>query len=189
MLNQFNKVCSGPARSKVSVQYIEVQKEIMQALDKLYVELGNNDKPVIIIAQSLGCQVISNYIWDAKHDSGIFNGLEPDASAQLKSFRRLNSCVHLLTTGCNIPMFVAGLNPIEAIQKPNNEFTWFNYYDRDDVLGWPLSPLSDSYGALVKDHEINAGGIFSSWNPWSHGQYWTDKDVLNSLIDRIRRYI
>ncbi|MBE0380363.1 hypothetical protein [Pseudoalteromonas prydzensis] len=177
------------ARSNVSDQYIKVQKEIMQALDKVYIELGGNDKPVIIIAQSLGCQVISNYIWDAKKGSGIFNGLYSDASDQLKSFRRLESCVHLLTTGCNIPMFVGGLAPIEAIQKPNDAFTWYNYFDRDDVLGWPLSPLSDSYNALVIDHEINAGGIFSSWNPWSHGKYWTDKDVIKPLIKKIRSYI
>ncbi|PCJ11190.1 MAG: hypothetical protein COB04_19460 [Gammaproteobacteria bacterium] len=177
------------ARSNVSDQYIKVQKEIMQALDKAYVALESNDKPVIIIAQSLGCQVISNYIWDAKNDLGIFDELEPDASDQLKSFRRLESCVHLLTSGCNIPMFVGGLDPIEAFQKPNDDFTWFNYFDRDDVLGWPLSPLSDSYNALVRDHEINAGGISSSWNPLSHGKYWTDKDVIKPLIKKVRSYI
>ena len=176
-------------RSNVSDQYIKVQKEIMKALDKAYVELGSSNKPVIIIAQSLGCQVISNYIWDAKHGSGIFKGIEPSAPEALKSFRRLESCVHLLTTGCNIPMFVGGLDPIVAIQKPNNDFTWSNYFDRDDVLCWPLSPLSDSYEALVQDYEINAGGIFSSWNPWSHGQYWTDKDVLKSLINKVRSHL
>jgi hypothetical protein len=177
------------ARSNVSDQYIKVQKEIMQALDKAYVELENSDKPVIIIAHSLGCQVISNYIWDAKHGTGIFDGIEPETPEALKRFRRLESCVHLLTTGCNIPMFVGGLDPIEAIQKPNNNFTWSNYFDRDDVLGWPLSPLSDSYEALVQDHEINAGGIFSSWNPLSHGKYWTDKDILKPLIEKIRSHL
>ncbi len=177
------------ARSSVSDQYIRVQKTIIQAIDKAYIELEDHNKPVIIIAQSLGCQVISNYIWDAKHNSGIFNGLEPDGSDQLKEFRRLKSCVHLLTTGCNIPMFVAGLDPIEAIQKPSDNFTWHNYFDRDDVLGWPLSPLSDSYDDLVTDHEINAGGIFSSWTPWSHGKYWTDKDILKPLTKKIRNYL
>ena len=174
------------ARSSVSDQYIKVQKAILQALDKLYVELQSHDKPVIIIAQSLGCQVISNYIWDAQRSLGIFAELEPEGSESLKAFRRLHSCIHLLTTGCNIPMFVAGLDPINPIEKPNNDFTWHNYFDRDDVLGWPLSPLSDPYEDLVTDHEINAGGIFSSWNPWSHGKYWTDKDVVKPLIKKIR---
>lgn len=177
------------ARSSVSDQYIKVQKEIMKALDNAYIHLEDHTKPVIIVAQSLGCQVISNYLWDAKKNLGIFKGFEPDAPEQLKAFRRLKSCVHLLTTGCNIPMFVGGLDPIQAIEKPSDNFSWDNYFDRDDVLGWPLSPLSDSYRELVTDHEINAGGIFSSWTPWSHGKYWTDKQVIHPLVDKIRTYL
>lgn len=177
------------ARSNVSDQYIKVQKEIIRALDKIYLALQDPNKPIVIIAQSLGCQVISNYLWDAKHNLGVFNGLEPEASEQQKSFRRLNSCIHLTTTGCNIPMFVGGLDPIEAISKPNPNFTWDNYFDRDDVLGWPLSPLSPSYNNLVTDHEINAGGIFTSWTLWSHGEYWTDKQVIEPLIKKLRDHL
>ncbi|GAL16045.1 hypothetical protein JCM19233_7067 [Vibrio astriarenae] len=55
-----------------------------------------------------------------------------------------------------------------------------------NVLGWPLSPLSDEYENLVDDYPINAGGIFSSWTPWSHGKYWTDKNVTKPLIRRVR---
>ena len=86
-------------------------------------------------------------------------------------------------------MFVSGLDPIEAIAKPNPDFSWHNYFDRDDVLGWPLSPLSTSYQEIVVDHEINAGGIFSSWSPWSHSKYWTDKQVLTPLFEVIKEYI
>lgn len=177
------------ARSSVSDQYIKVQLEIMKALDKAYLDLQDHNKPVIIIAQSLGCQVISNYLWDATHGLGVFKDMEPNASEHQKSFRRLKSCTNLITTGCNIPMFVGGLNPIVAVPKPNDSFKWDNYFDRDDVLGWPLSPLSDSYEQLVKDHEINAGGIFSSWNPWSHGKYWSDKQVITPLVQELRRYL
>lgn len=177
------------ARSNISDQYIQVQSEVIRALDEAFVKLGSQNKPVLIIAQSLGCQVISNYIWDAKNNTGIFNGFEPTGNDNKKEFRRLKSCIHLITTGCNIPIFVGGLNPIEAIEKPSDEFTWDNYFDKDDVLGWPLSPLSDSYSELVTDHCINAGGIFSSWNPWSHGKYWTDKDVTKPLVKKVRSYL
>ncbi|MEZ9914698.1 hypothetical protein AB4346_18055 [Vibrio breoganii] len=97
------------ARSNDSDQYIQVQREIIRAIDEAYQKVGPN-KAVIIVAQSLGCQVISNYIWDAQNNLGIFNGMEPDGSDELKTFRRLGSCVYLLTTGCNIPMFVGGLD-------------------------------------------------------------------------------
>lgn len=177
------------ARSTVSTQYLNVQKAIMQAIDQAYIQLGNTNKPVIIVAQSLGCQVISNYVWDAQNNKGIFRAQDYAEDNDQNNFRRLKSCVHLLTTGCNIPMFVGGLDPIQAIKKPSDHFTWDNYFDKDDVLGWPLSPLSPSYQALVTDHEISAGGIFSGWSPWSHAQYWGDKDVLRPLVTKIKESI
>lgn len=177
------------ARSNISDQYIQVQKEIIRSLDKAYLDLEDDNKPVIIIAQSLGCQVISNYLWDADNGLGIFNGMEPDGTEEQKNFRRLKTCKHLITTGCNIPMFVGGLDPIHAIRKPNSNFTWDNYFDRDDVLGWPLSPLSPSYDSIVVDHEINAGGLFSSWSVLSHGKYWTDEQVINPLLKKLSYYL
>ena len=45
--------------------YIGTQKRIMDALDYVYRNI-NDHGPVVIVASSLGCQVISNYIWDAQ---------------------------------------------------------------------------------------------------------------------------
>ncbi|GAB3452918.1 hypothetical protein GCM10027321_02350 [Massilia terrae] len=60
------------------------------------------------------------------------------------------------------------------------------------MLGWPLQPLSEAYGKLVKDVEINAGqGLFDlvakSWNPWSHTTYWTDNGVLDPVANTLRK--
>ncbi|MCK5433566.1 MAG: hypothetical protein KAJ03_12535, partial [Gammaproteobacteria bacterium] len=66
---------------------------------------------------------------------------------------------------------------------------WHNYYDEDDVLGWPLKPLSGEYRNRVKDHEMNAGGLFKSWNPMSHGGYWKDNDFLAPVSSYIRSLI
>ena len=98
-------------------------------------------------------------------------------------FRRLKSLRALFTTGCNIPIFVAGHGKVVAIDPPCKDFEWRNYYDEDDVLGWPLRPLSDSYDKLVKDYEINVGGLFTSWNPLGHTEYWKDEDFLRQLVD------
>jgi len=37
----------------------------------------------------------------------------------------------------------------------NNAYTKDNYYDKDDVLGWPLKQMSTSYESLVNDYHIN----------------------------------
>ena len=169
-------------------KYIDVQKEIQRALTDAYVDLGRDkSKPVVIIAHSLGCQVISNYLWDSGENKYVFEnaaGIEADKL----EFLHLKSLRNLFTTGCNIPLFISGISPRKCFKKPNNKFKWDNYYDADDVLGWPLRQLGKSFN-IVKDHDINAGGLFTSWNPLSHGEYWTDNDVLRPLVNTLLNHM
>ena len=55
------------SRSIPDSAYKAVQKRIFDAMGAAYAALGNKSAPVVLIAQSLGCQVISNYIWDAQN--------------------------------------------------------------------------------------------------------------------------
>lgn len=163
-----------------STTYKEVQQAIYSALEKAYADVGP-DCSVVILAQSLGCQVISNYIWDAEHRKNLFADYdEPDHGKS--KFMRLRTLENLVTTGCNIPMFNSGMSHRECFKPPNPNFRWDNYYDADDVLGWPLRQLGSTYHQLVTDHEVNAGTILSSWTPFSHSEYWTDKDVFRPLV-------
>jgi hypothetical protein len=104
----------------------------------------------------------------------------------MRTVQRLN------TTGCNIPIFVAGHKNIQAISPPSQDFKWHNFFDEDDVLGWPLRPLSPSYEQLVDDIAVNAGGglvgtLVKSWNPFSHNQYWTDSEVTSHLATAVKQ--
>lgn len=177
--------------------YYATQKAIFDTLDEVYREAGDRALPVVVLGQSLGCQVISSYLWDAQAaapEAGIWrhppaDGVEPESPRD--DLRRLRTLKRLYTTGCNIPIFVAGHSEILAITPPNDEFRWYNFYDEDDVLGWPLRPLSPSYDALVEDIAVNAGGgalgaILKSWNPFSHGQYWSDGEVLRHLVATLK---
>ncbi|MEB6368992.1 hypothetical protein SB6412_02617 [Klebsiella pasteurii] len=184
----------------------EIGKVILNTFDQI--EPG---APVFIIAQSLGCQVASCYFWDAQEylkentvTAGIWkskkdlefhinNNMELE-SEKIK-FLAGNRFNYFYTTGCNIPIFVAAHATEEILPiKPNSSFVWKNYYDKDDVLGWPLENLSDEYGSVVKDYPINAGDgpfgwIGKSWNPMSHTQYWEDDDVLEPLVENIKKYL
>ncbi len=168
--------------------YIGMQAEIQKALDLAYLDMGKDPtKPVVIIAHSLGCQFLSNYLWDATHGSNIFSlPLNPDSS--LNEFRKLVTLKNLITTGCNIPLFVGGLPIRTCFDKPNAEFKWDNYFDPDDVLGWPLRQLGATY-QFVEDHPINSGGLFTSWNPFSHSTYWSDGNVLDPLEEILSNLI
>ncbi|MCK5274833.1 MAG: hypothetical protein KAR37_09320 [Alphaproteobacteria bacterium] len=172
--------------------YEQSQERIFEALGNAFVALGNTPGPVVFIAQSLGCQVLSNYIWDADRHAdrpdGIWRHDHDDLAPENLEFRKLKSLRVLVTTGCNIPIFVGGLPYDEIIpfQRPNDLFVWENYYDEDDVLGWPLQDLSPGYETLVKDIQVNSGGLFTSWNPLSHEEYWGDEDVQIPLTGHLQ---
>nr|VFK09841.1 MAG: hypothetical protein BECKLPF1236A_GA0070988_100287 [Candidatus Kentron sp. LPFa]VFK25688.1 MAG: hypothetical protein BECKLPF1236C_GA0070990_100248 [Candidatus Kentron sp. LPFa] len=156
--------------------YYCIQDRIREMMDKAFVAAGEKEIPVILLAQSLGAQIMSNYIWDAsapeKVCAGIWapcvkkedrsaeedqNGKDRNGKVALCScssqnlFRRMFTLRRLYTTGCNIPIFVGGHSEIKAIEPPTSDFKWLNFYNRYDVLGWPLEPVSKSYKKLVKD--------------------------------------
>lgn len=187
--------------------YARAQVEIAKALLGAHAATAGKGK-VLILAQSLGCQVVSCYFWDALKakagkavNCGIWADIahywpriagRPTPTAAELAYVRGSHLRYLFTTGCNIPIFVAAhaTDEIRPIQ-PNNTFVWKNFYDEDDVLGWPLAPLSAEYERVVRDIAINSGGgvmgwITSSWNPLSHLQYWRDGELLDPLLEDLR---
>ena len=179
------------------------QLKIARALYVAKQQLSTDGK-LAILAHSLGCHVLSCYLWDAqqakagiKPAAGIWRdirryqaGISGDTALTDDdiAFLRGDRLVNLITTGCNIAIFVAAhaIEQIIPFNKPSPTFRWFNYYDKDDALGWPLAKLSEHYAALVTDIEINvSAGLLSwltaSWNPLAHNQYWQDKQLISKL--------
>lgn len=130
----------------------------------------------VIVAASMGAHILSTYIWDADNSFGIFND---NPATPNENLRNLD---FLATIGCNIPLFLSGMseNQIIAFDKRNEHFTWDNYYDQDDVLGWPLKQLSNSYNQLVTDYQINSGLYVGS-----HTKYWDDNDFTKPFTTKL----
>ncbi|NIR38117.1 MAG: hypothetical protein GWN07_12325, partial [Actinobacteria bacterium] len=72
------------------------------------------------------------------------------------------------------PLFTFAYEDVQPIDFPGEALApavadvarWVNYYDRDDVLGYPLRPVSSSYAAVVDaDVEVNVGGFPASATP------------------------
>lgn len=179
--------------------YERAQEKIASTLLGIYDEHGP-EAELVLLTHSLGCHVLSSYIYDAqKYAANIFasagiwregNSFIAGLSEDQRKFLSCTTAKFWITTGCNIPIFVAAHKTasIEPIRAPNTAFRWLNIYDPDDVLGWPLQPLSASYEKLVEDRAINAGQglanfLLTSWNPLSHTAYWTDDDVIKPLAD------
>jgi len=176
--------------------YELAQEEIARALLAIHAQRGPGT-PIVLLAHSLGCQVMSSFIYDAQKragggtvSAGIWKpGRMADSlSAEQRGFLQCGTVRTFVTTGCNIPVFVAAHHrmDVKPIVKPNPGFSWLNLYDPDDALGWPLQPLEGGYETLVEDRAINAGqGILDfmtkSWNPLSHTAYWTAAPVIQPL--------
>jgi hypothetical protein len=194
-------------RKEIDGSVYELAQEAI-ARELLGVARQDPNTTVVFLAQSLGCQVLSSYIYDAQKAAaggrvlaGIWKDIDGWARRALgaplsdteKRFLAGATCTAFVTTGCNIPIFVAAHKQmdIKPIARPCARFEWINLYDPDDALGWPLQPLSPGYAALVDDRAINAGQgvvtwILKSWNPLSHTAYWNDAQVLDLLAQRLR---
>jgi hypothetical protein len=168
--------------------YQKVHSEIYSVLKNAASYCGNDGR-LIIITYSLGCQVFSNYVWDLqKSMNGDLQGIWKNEPLPHNDFLKLKTLRCWFSCGCNIPLFVSGLDKIEAIRKPTTDFEWLNYFDRSDVLGWPLKALSKTgengvisgYNELVQDVPINIG-----WWIMSHVKYWRRRAFVKRVAQII----
>jgi hypothetical protein len=167
--------------------YPKLQERIKDSIDALRAQLDSDDAPIVIVGHSLGCQILCDYIWDVRKridhgevpaEKSYWSGQEPT------SFQALGTARALISTGCNIPLFVSGVSPVSLFSRPHPRFQWLNIFDRDDVLGWPLKALGDAYlnADWISDVQVNAG-----MTPNSHSNYWKRDEVLNRAATAISR--
>jgi hypothetical protein len=171
------------------VVYERVHAVVAAAFKELARQAGPA-APLCVIAHSLGTVIASNYIYD----------LEVDARKKLvpKKVRRVmdktplekgQTLASLYTLGSPIALWSLRYDDYGApIRVPSAPFAkknpkapgeWINFYDQDDVIGYPLKTVNAAYKKAVKeDRAVNVGGLLSSWNPLSHLDYWTDNSVI-----------
>ena len=135
---------------------------------------------------------MSSYIYDLQKPR--------NRRAGTVKFQQMQTVAGFITFGCNIPLFTFRFqkDDIKPIKFPGaglsaankDRARWLNFYDPDDVFGYPLKPINTAYRKVVnKDIPINVGGIISSWNPLSHGKYWTDNDFTKPVTKFINSFL
>jgi len=141
----------------------------------------------VVLAHSLGSVIVSNYVWDEQRRNEKARGTT--------ALERMETLAGLVTFGSPIPLFTLALRNVVSIAFPPPTLPaplaavakWLNFYDPDDVLGWPLKPLSPSYDQAVSaDHVIDVGNALTSWNPLSHDAYWRDASFIEPAAELIR---
>lgn len=171
--------------------YDAIHSYVSESLKELRDKLGScgDNKPLIVMAHSFGGYVISDYIWDRQHNYGLSDYI-PDSD-----FINMKTLIGIITSGCNIPFFTVAYDDVLAIDLPSKDSTmsdyfnvskWYNFYDKNDILGMPLKGLSDSYNkAVTEDIQISVGNVLNSWNPLNHLCYRDDRNFIKPVCKYI----
>lgn len=196
IINALGDVAAYQKTTQSSNVYQQIHNRVHDVLVALRADLGGTDLPVVLLAHSLGGFIMSNYIWDLQQ------GLAP-AAYRTTALERMETLAGIVTFGCTIPVLTLPYDPVQCIAFPPPNLIrhfppgtdaaalaqaarWENYYDPEDVLGYPLKPLSDGYAKVVHaDKEIEVGGLLTSWNPAAHVEYWTDRDFTKEAAGLI----
>ena len=170
--------------------YDRIHARVAAVLNELAAAAGPT-APLCVLAHSLGTVIASNYFYDlAKQARKKLLGRKVLKEMDDTPLERGETLTCLYTFGSPIALWSLRYADFGSpIAVPSPKLTthhpalapaaeWINFYDEDDVIGYPLRTLNDAYKAAVKaDVQVNAGGLLSSWNPLSHNGYWTDNDV------------
>lgn len=180
--------------------YDKTQQAIYETFERA-AKATSDTTPVILLGHSIGCSILSNYLWDAQRPSishGIWRdggpkGVHKGSARDL--FLRGKTLAHWYTLGASNPLWTAGMgrDQIQAVTAGTRgyNFRWKNFYHPDDLFGWPLKPLSPSYNqAVYRDYETRplADWSAASWGPQlvAHDGYWQSELVQKNLIEDLR---
>jgi pimeloyl-ACP methyl ester carboxylesterase len=175
------------SQTRKTNKYDDIHREVHKSIVELRKSLGNEDKPVIVIAHSLGSVIMFDYIRDRQNNKNATGyGATP--------FERMETLAGFITFGSPIPLFTLAYDTVPCINFPpdnlqkdlKDKAKWLNFYDHDDVFGWPLKYLSKRCEAcIIEDKPVNVGDIFTFWDPLCHSKYWTDNDCTKPVAKYI----
>lgn len=176
--------------------YDNVHSLVAESISKLRKRIGP-DAPLCVISHSLGSVVAGNYFYDLQYNrenigsktKENYSHTPIEQCETLTLFYTLGSPIALWSlryTDYGAPITV----PARRIQEkyPAIQGEWLNFYDKDDVLAYPLKAINTAYkDAVTEDVPVNSGGLLTSWNPLSHNQYDTDDEVISRIVDGLVR--
>ncbi len=156
---------------------------------------AGGDAPLVVISHSLGTIISSNYFYDLFHPRLITDAVRDEMNARRTALERGDTLTYFVTMGSPIALWSLRyedfgtpleMPPARLPRRLKDVAAWDNFYDPDDIIGYPLKTLNKAYGRTVtRDLAVNAGDLLTSWNPASHIGYWTDDDVTKPIAERL----
>jgi len=174
-----------------SSMYDVIQSRVKDNLKKLCNNrrVDPDKTPLVILAHSFGSIIMSDYIYDMQKKLAQSADGNMEGYSNLEQFKTLAG---FLTFGAPLALFslqedsdfAQPINVVGSELPPSiqERVQWNNYYDKDDIIAYPIKGINDAYGEVVNgDYEINVGSATTSWNPACHNGYWEDKDFYKPV--------
>ncbi len=171
--------------------YSAIHERVRESLGRLsgHKRVDVDKTPLVVLAHSFGSVIMSDYIYDIQKKAAAGD------SQGLSNFEQFKTMAGFITFGS--PLAIQSMlggdfdKPINVVGEMldddiKQKVRWDNYYDKDDVIAYPLKHLNKSYEDVVTgDFEINVGSAAKSWNPACHDGYWEDKDFFKPVAHYI----
>jgi hypothetical protein len=152
--------------------------------------------PLCVISHSLGTVIASNFFYDLQADSAEKPLIAQNVRQKLGDapLTRGETLTMFYTMGSPIALWslrydnfgkpIHVPSPKLRSHYPNLAGEWVNFYDKADIIGYPLKELNTDYRREVSsDCPVLVGGPFTFWNPLSHLEYFGDTDVLGPIAE------
>ncbi|MFD1138210.1 chemotaxis protein [Paenibacillus urinalis] len=171
--------------------YDAVHQTISNALHSLSQRVGKN-APLCVVSHSLGSVIASNFFYDLQYTSRHFPGVI-DTTSPLE---RGDTLTHFYSLGTTLPLWSLRYRdfskPIVVPSKegkaifPGLQGEWVNFFDKDDIMGYPLRNIDPAYEKAVKqDIDLNVGNPLTFWNPFCHNGYMKNRKVVRHIAEKL----
>ncbi|TFE23191.1 hypothetical protein [Cohnella luojiensis] len=171
--------------------YADIHERFALKLQSLARKAGP-DAPLCLICHSLGTIITSNYLYDLQCGK-ISPRIREIIDMNNTPLERGETLTHLYMMGSPIALWTLRYHdfgkPV-TVPAPNLRGQeigeWVNFYDKDDVIAYPIKNLSEQYAEVVKDDiEVRNPGLLSGTPLGSHGGYYQSDEVIERIVQSL----
>lgn len=165
--------------------YFIVQDRISEALKEIR-ENTVDGAPLVLLGHSLGTVMLLNYIYDSQKST------EKKKVIYWGDKTNTDNLTGLIMCGSPFALWTLRKEGFgNAINFPGKDIKknlrsaakWINFYDKDDVLGFPVKNINSSYKKLknLSDIPVEVDDPILGWTPLSHDDYFRTIKIIKYI--------
>jgi hypothetical protein len=192
-LRKFVTFFLGDVVAYVSEDVNFIRRTVWQQMwEKLEIPLKEEEATYSIIAHSLGSVIGFDYLFSLfKKDELFVPPPKPDMSSEERELLKERFC-HFFSFGSPIGLFMMQKGslwdddePFSTIYNPvrGQGRVWRNFYDRDDLIAYPLAQLfsinqQENKDCLLEDISLETGFLVFD----AHTNYWQNQELARGIV-------